>query len=74
MELRERYELVIIDTDPTIASAESAAVARYSDGALIVIQRGSRTRDSGAFRRPARLFDIRTSATSTTVRPSPSAS
>ncbi len=59
LELRDSYDLVIIDTDPGIATAESTAVARYSDGALIVIRRGSRTRDLVHFMARLRLFDIR---------------
>ena len=45
--LGEWGEWVIIDTPPLLAVADPAAVARWSDGVLMVTQAGVSTRDAG---------------------------
>jgi len=45
--LEEWGDWVIIDTPPLLAVADAAAVARWSDGVLMVTQAGVSTRDAG---------------------------
>lgn len=46
-ELKEWADWVIIDTPPLLAVADPAAVARWADGVLVVMQAGRSTRDAG---------------------------
>lgn len=45
--LEEWGDWVIIDTPPLLAVADAAAVARWSDGVLMVTQAGTSTREAG---------------------------
>ncbi|MDZ4180968.1 MAG: polysaccharide biosynthesis tyrosine autokinase [Coriobacteriia bacterium] len=45
-ELKQWADWVIIDTPPLLAVADGAAVARYSDGVLLVTKGGSSTREA----------------------------
>lgn len=44
-ELRKRYALVLIDTPPVLPVADAAIIASQSDGAILVIDHGSTTRE-----------------------------
>jgi Mrp family chromosome partitioning ATPase len=59
-ELRGRYDVVIIDTEASIVSAEVASLARHSDGVVIVVRRGTNIRDVIQFTERLRLFEIDT--------------
>ncbi|MBB2901365.1 non-specific protein-tyrosine kinase [Kineococcus radiotolerans] len=43
--LRERADLVIIDSPPLLPVADAAVLARQTDGALVVVKHGKTTRD-----------------------------
>jgi capsular exopolysaccharide synthesis family protein len=43
--LRERADLVIIDTPPLLPVADAAVLARQTDGAIVVVKHGKTTRD-----------------------------
>jgi Mrp family chromosome partitioning ATPase len=59
-ELRSRYDVVIIDTEASIVSAEVASLARHSDGVVIVVRRGTNIRDVIQFTQRLRLFEVDT--------------
>ena len=44
-ELREQYDLIIIDTPPTLAVADAQIVSTLTDGVLLVLSSGSTKRD-----------------------------
>lgn len=46
--LKERFEMVVIDSSPLLAVADAAVVARYADGAILVVRHGVSTRDGVA--------------------------
>ncbi|WP_432503946.1 tyrosine-protein kinase domain-containing protein [Kineococcus arenarius] len=43
--LRERAELVIVDSPPLLPVADAAVLARQADGAIVVVRHGRTTRD-----------------------------
>jgi polysaccharide biosynthesis transport protein len=45
-QLREQYDVVIIDTPPVLVAADAAAVAAITDGTLLVIRAGRTQRDA----------------------------
>jgi len=44
--LAESADFIILDTPPLLAVADAAAVARWTDGALVVVREGLTTRDA----------------------------
>lgn len=44
LEMRSKYDLVVIDSAPLPNSPETAALARHADGVLVVVQRGTSVR------------------------------
>ena len=44
LEMRSKYDLVVIDSAPLPNSPETAALARHVDGVLVVVQRGTSVR------------------------------
>lgn len=44
-QLKERYDIVIVDSSPLLAVADAAIVSRYADGAILVVRYGKSTRD-----------------------------
>jgi polysaccharide biosynthesis transport protein len=44
LEMRSKYDLVVIDSAPLPNSPETAALARHADGVLVVVQRGATVR------------------------------
>jgi Mrp family chromosome partitioning ATPase len=44
LEMRSKYDLVVIDSAPLSNSPETAALARHADGVLVVVQRGTPVR------------------------------
>jgi len=46
LSLKERFDIVIIDTPPLIPVSDARILARYADGILLVVKLGSTTRES----------------------------
>ncbi len=44
LEMRSKYDLVVVDAPPLTTSAEAAALARHVDGILVVVRRGAAVR------------------------------
>jgi receptor protein-tyrosine kinase len=42
-DLRQRYDIVIIDSPPVVAGGDAVAIARQADGAIMVVKAGSVT-------------------------------
>jgi polysaccharide biosynthesis transport protein len=55
LEMRSKYDLVVIDSAPLPNSPETAALARHADGVLVVVQRGATVR---ALRRLAQQMSL----------------
>jgi capsular exopolysaccharide synthesis family protein len=55
MEMRRRYDLLVVDAAPLTTSAEAAALARHADGVLVVVRRGATVR---ALRRLAQQLSL----------------
>ena len=55
LEMRSKYDLVVVDAAPLTISAEAAALARHADGVLVVVRRGATVR---ALRRLAQQLSL----------------
>jgi polysaccharide biosynthesis transport protein len=55
LEMRSKYELIVVDSAPLPNSPETAALARHADGVLVVVQRGATVR---ALRRLAQQMSL----------------